>query len=163
MGDYMKFDKKTLFFRVLTTVCTVLLIAFIFYNSIKPAKESSESSGRVLALLNNIFEFFGIGPVFNQNIVRTLAHFGEFGLLGVLSSLSFQSFLRHKRKNMIFSVFTVASVALIDECIQLFSDGRAFQIEDMFIDISGGVVGALLVFIVLCLVDVSRKRRFKNE
>lgn len=153
MGDYMKFKSKWfLTCRILFTVLTLLLIGFIFSNSVQTADVSSVSSGRIMNFLNGICGALGLKFVFTQEIVRTLAHFGEFGLLGVLSLLSTLSCFGIKVKSLILSFAVFSLTALADECIQLFSDGRAFQLSDLVIDISGGLLGAVAVFLIALLV-----------
>lgn len=153
MGDYMKFKQKSLLFaRILLSFLTLLLVAFIFSNSMQNAEVSGASSGRIMAFLNNLMSIFGIDFVFTQVIVRTLAHFCEFGLLGVLSMLTMLSFFSVKAKSMLLSMLCFSLVALIDECIQLFSEGRAFEVSDLVIDITGGLLGAVCVFLIALLI-----------
>ena len=150
MGDYM--SKSTLISRILFTVLTLFLIVFIFSNSIQTADDSSASSGRVVDFLNSICGALGMKFTFTQEIVRPLAHFCEFGLLGVLSLLTALSYFGVKAKSFIYSAVSFSVVAITDEIIQLFSDGRAFQLSDMGIDISGGILGAVTVFLFALLV-----------
>lgn len=162
MGDCMKFDKKKQIFRVITTILTLLIIAFIFYNSLMPAGESSQSSGRVLRFLNGICEFLGLGSLFTHSFVRTLAHFSEFAVLGASSLLMYLSYLGFKVRDLILALATVLSVAITDECIQLFSAGRTFQFEDIFVDFSGGTLGASFLFLIIFVVKIIKRRRYKN-
>lgn len=105
-----------------------------------------------MAFLNGICGALGLEFTFTQAVVRTLAHFCEFGLLGVLSLLTALSYLGVKAKTLIISIASFSFTAFIDECIQLFSDGRAFQLSDLVIDISGGLLGAVAVFLIALLV-----------
>lgn len=166
MGDYMNSKAKSkIFLRILLSALTLLLIVFIFSNSVKNAEESSASSGRVVAFLNSVCAFFGLKFSFTQAVVRTLAHFCEFGLLGVLSQLMFLSYFGVKAKAIISSVITVVFTALTDEIIQLFSEGRAFQLSDLIIDFSGSLLGLVAVFLIAMLVKnryLGNQRRNKN-
>ena len=163
MGDCMKKTKtSTLILRVVFTTLTVLFVVFIFSNSFQTASVSSQSSARVLAFLNSVCEFINIKPFFTQKIVRTLAHFCEFGLLGVLSTITYLSYFAVKAKTLEFSLATVFCTALIDECIQLFSDGRAFQFSDIIIDVSGGLLGLVGTFLIAFLIN-NRKKYIKRD
>lgn len=152
--------KSLVVMRVVFTLLTFVLIIFIFSNSLKNAEDSSASSGLVTAFLNSVISSLGLKFQLTHEIVRTLAHFSEFGLLGVLSILMYLSYFSIKAKTMIFSVCTFSLTALTDECFQIFSDGRAFQFSDMAIDISGAMLGAVVVFLIALLV---RNRNIKVQ
>ena len=153
MGDYMKNKHIALLMaRILLCVFTLSLVVFIFYNSMQTATDSNASSGRIMTLLNNLCTSLNLNFSFNQENVRTLAHFSEFGLLGVLSVLTFLSFFAVKAKSLVLSVIFSVSTALTDECIQLFSNGRAFQFSDLIIDITGSLLGIVGVFLIALLI-----------
>lgn len=164
MGDYMKIRSNALLVaRILLCVLTLSLIVFIFSNSIQTASVSSVSSGRVMNFLNSICTTLNLNFVFTQEIVRTLAHFCEFGLLGVLSQLTFISFFGTKAKALISSVVASVSTALVDECIQLFSDGRAFQLSDLVIDFAGSLLGIVGVFLIALLIYNQKNKVSEKE
>lgn len=159
MGDYMKFKSKGLWVaRILLCILTLSLVVFIFSNSMQTASVSSESSGRIMGFLNYLCTSLNIKYTFTQPVVRTLAHFAEFGLLGVLSSLAFLSFWGVKVKTLIGAVVFSSATALTDECIQLFSDGRAFQFSDLVIDFTGSLLGIVGVFLIALLIYIHNKR-----
>lgn len=153
--------------RVIFTFLTTALIIFIFSNSLKNAEDSSASSGFFTALINSFISSLGFKFQLSHDFVRTFAHFSEFGLLGVMSMLMYLSFFAVKAKTMIISVCTFSLTALIDECFQLFSDGRAFQLSDIAVDISGGLLGAVVVFLVAMLIYSKnikvQRRKFNGE
>lgn len=164
MGDYMKIKSKSVWVaRILFTLLTASLLVFIFSNSAQSADVSSVSSGRVMFFLNSICRAAGLNFTFTQPIVRTLAHFCEFGLLGVLSLLTALSYFGVKAKTLLVSVALFSFTAITDECIQLFSDGRAFQLSDMVIDITGGLLGAVSVFLIALLVHNHKNRVSDKE
>ena len=93
MGDCMKIKGKSLLvLRIFLLLSTLALMVFIFSNSTKTADVSSESSGRIMYMLNRICAALNLRYTFDQVIVRTLAHFCEFGLLGVLTLCTAISF-----------------------------------------------------------------------
>lgn len=164
MGDYMNRRHIALWVaRILLCILTLSLVVFIFSNSMQTATASNASSGRVLFFLNNICASLNLNFTFNQEIVRTLAHFCEFGLLGVLLVLTFLSFFGVKAKSLILSVLFSVSTALTDECIQLFSDGRAFQFSDLLIDFTGSLLGIVGVFLIALLINNHRIKISEKE
>lgn len=152
MGDYMKITGKSpLMIRVVLVLLTLLLVGFIFSNSVKTADASSVSSGRIMDMLNRICTALNLNITFSQEIVRTSAHFCEFGLLGVLALCTALSWFGVKLKSFLASVAVFSLTSVIDECIQLFADGRAFQFSDLLIDMCGGILGATVVFLIAVL------------
>ena len=154
----MIIDKKCTIKRIISTFFTVLIITFIFWQSMKPASESSVSSGRVVTLLNNIFSTLGMGEPFTQNFVRTCAHFTEFGILGLSLCFMFNTYIEKMKTTFVFSLITSVLVAIFDECIQLFSYGRTFQLKDIIIDTSGA-----LIFIMLTSLLLYKAKRNKSK
>ena len=154
----MIIDKKCTIKRIISTFFTVLIITFIFWQSMKPASESSVSSGRVVTLLNNIFSTLGMGEPFTQNFVRTCAHFTEFGILGLSLCFMFNTYTEKMKFAFILSLITSVLVAVFDECIQLFSYGRTFQLKDIIIDTTGA-----LIFIMLTSLLLYKAKRNKSK
>ncbi len=140
----------------IVAVLTLLCISFIFGNSLKNSVESSEQSSAVKEFLVSIASFFGIDANINVAKLRNFAHVAEFLALGVcLSSLSL-FFLRKKGAittprlwvALSLGVITGIIIAVSDELIQLFSDGRACDIRDVMLDSLGIVLGTLCVLTV---------------
>ena len=125
-------------FRILAVLTTL----FIFSNSLKTASISSEESGRIVMIVSWILEQFGkiVDPEVLQNIVRKVAHFAEFGLQGFLL---FGCFDRKAKDRIVYVLFLGLFTACTDEFLQLFSEGRGSQIQDVFIDFAGTVAGFL--------------------
>lgn len=140
--------------KIRLAVCaalTVAILGFILGNSMLPAAESGTLSGGLRDLLGQIFP-----ALFTENgehILRKLAHFAEFAALGGCLCWLFKML----RKPMVAAVACGVAVAVIDECIQLFSLGRSFLISDMVLDSAGVTVGTLLLL--LCNAIVNGKTR----
>jgi len=49
------------------------------------------------------------------------------------------------------------SIAIIDETIQLSSPGRAFELSDLALDISGSVAGSMLILVICKMKEGSLK------
>lgn len=79
----------------------------------------------------------------SHSVLRKIAHATEFALLGVvvakLMNFDFKKYCWH-------FLLSGLGVAFFDETIQLFSEGRAAQISDVWIDLGGYFVGGLLAF-----------------
>lgn len=129
--------KKKHIFAILALLMTV----FIFWNSARPAVESAQSSGRFVVFLDKLLLYFGVHIDYDamQKLVRKAAHIAEFLVQSMLIAGSFSG---KYRKRIVYILFFGLLTACTDEYIQLFSDGRAGLIGDIFIDFSGTAVGA---------------------
>lgn len=140
---------------VVLGVLTLLWTGFIFSMSLQPADQSKELSGGLLTVILGFLESlcsFAVSREFLHHLIRKLAHFGEFFILGGFSS----GFLQAKKKPLRFALFYGALVALTDETIQFFTDGRAMRVTDMAIDILG-VSAAMMLLFLFVLWDKKRK------
>ena len=98
--------------------------------------------------------FVGMGNV-TDHLVRKLAHFTEFAAFGAV-----MAYLLHiERKKTFFHVSYTAlcgmAVAVIDEGIQLFADGRGAQVQDILLDTGGSVFGIAVALLVLALLSLN--------
>ena len=159
----------------------VITLLFIWVNSIFPAELSSKESGWVQRLLRPALDFLysgrieasldalaprlpapldravlGVkaalegllahGPTY---VVRKAAHFSEYALLGIFMALLFASLNGRRRFFLPEGACLVA--ALIDEGIQLFSEGRGSSLRDVCIDFSGATLGVLVALLILTI------------
>ncbi len=125
----------------------------IWFNSLMPADVSSEQSGFIVGIINSLFDWMNISidQSLLSAIIRKLAHFIEFSVLGYLYfNISFK---QSNKKNLIIAILLGIVVAIIDECIQLFVDGRAFMLTDIGIDSSGVITGSLIGLLIYSLVN----------
>ena len=153
-------------FRVIVFALTAGMIAFAFIHSAMPASESSKESNSVLAFLSALLSGLGIHRELTGLFVRKLAHFSEFTVIGGLLTSCAYSFDRFKPYRYIFAVlFTGLFTAVIDEFIQLFSDGRSGEIVDVLLDFSGVVTGTLimLLFYKIYINIRTKSKRDKKE
>jgi len=143
--------KNKIIFRVLT----ILVTLFIFSNSLKTAQVSSAESGTFVDILRAILGWIGKDADYGtlQNIVRKTAHLAEFALQGCLLLGCFSGRIRDR---LIYVLFFGLLTSCTDEFLQLFFEGRGSQIQDVFIDFAGTVVGLWFGSIVTCV-----KRRIK--
>ncbi len=118
---------------------TVLWTGLIFLQSALPFDTSRTESSGLLAFVQIFL------PWMSHNMLRKAAHFIEFCVLGVFMSTTF----RYMRNYILIKpLFFTLAVALCDESIQLFSPGRAAAVQDVWLDFSGAVFGALIVWLI---------------
>ena len=82
-------------------------------------------------------------------LVRKAAHFSEYALLGYLMGLL--CVRKNGRSRFFLPEAGCLAAALIDEGIQLFSEGRAAQLRDVCIDLSGATLGLIVALILLAV------------
>lgn len=121
-----------------------LTLCYIWGNSLLPAEASGAFSTAVKEWLNQLLSLFFPGEgITDTGLLRKSAHAIEFAVFGAEVTLLFApAFLRRLPIVAAFGVF----VPLIDETIQLFVEGRAGQVRDIWIDMGGFTVGVLLAY-----------------
>lgn len=132
--------------KKIITIFTILIICFIWGNSLLPASVSSSFSNFVTDIINFLFggtEQTGESIV-QDGLIRKIAHFTEFATLGCLVILP-----RATKKHLAVVLLSGMSVALIDETIQIFSDGRGSQVSDIWIDLIGFIIGSLVTYFIV--------------
>ena len=141
---------------VLLAFCTVFTMAFIFYQSLQNGEQSGAASGNVSdVVVDVVVPDLPQRPEWEQNNmkhkvqewVRTAAHAIEFAALGfffcaVVLVLSLAESIALPYKLLASFLFSV-TVALIDETVQIFVEGRSFELRDIGVDTLGATVGIL--------------------
>ena len=124
-----------------------LWIGVILINSLLPGDLSSLESGYVVDVMFSIFDFFGYTPdiMTLHQVIRMTAHFVEFMILGILLAIDFRQLHYPWYKLLI----VILVIALLDETIQIYTPGRAFELMDIVIDLLGGTLGYLLIRYIL--------------
>ena len=136
--------KKQTFF----IIAAILITLFIWGNSMIPAHYSNMESNLVLSPVKKIANAHsGITELPKIIVVftRKSAHILEFALQGFLLAGCFSGIFK---KRIIYVLFFGLMTACIDEFIQLFPDGRAAMIQDVFFDFAGTVLGLLVFFFI---------------
>lgn len=149
--------------RLLYIILNILIICFIFYNSIKNGEESSNASRVVLNYINQFFEIIGTEINITGYFIRKMAHFVEFFALGLSITLLFNSFLELKIQILGYPLFLCTIIPVLDEYIQKFSIGRSSEVSDILIDFSGAFFGIILIFIISIIknkITKDKKYRF---
>lgn len=158
----MKNNRASVRFTAIIFVLTALMLLFCWVHSCFPASVSSQESDGFYRVFYWFFGLFGAGPIVTQHIVRKLAHFSEFAAVGGLLLSCAYCFDRMRPQRYAVQVlFAGLSAALIDETIQLFIEGRAGMIADVWIDFAGVVTGALLLLAFYAV--YRRTKRFNRK
>lgn len=122
----------------------LLITIYIFSNSCKVAVVSTENSD---VIVNYVSEFSSAGRNILTIFVRKFAHIAEFFLQSVSACLFLNS-LGKFPKNIIYILFGGLFTACCDEFIQLYVDGRAGLVTDIFLDFAGTCVGILFCVVI---------------
>ena len=160
MDKQTKEKRTRAVWKIVLTLIYALYAAWIFSNSLKTADASTEQSGSVVDVVQSVFAtIFPNGWVANAQgedlarfhaIVRGVAHFLEFALLGALSIWACRAYTKEKKWYLVPFLVSLI-VAVVDECLQLFADGRAFEWTDILIDFGGVITGVAFAFLTLII------------
>lgn len=144
--------------------CSILLglnLLFIWGNSALPAEISGKISASLSTflarLVNHLFPI-GITPSGGgAYLLRKLAHFAEFAWLGLcltwLSDILSQQGIHRLTMPAFFGLLT----AVVDETIQIFSQGRSSSLVDVWIDTAGVCVGIVVWFFCYAILASDKK------
>ena len=125
----------------LCNVLIVMLLVFIWGNSLLTGEMSMVFSDWVKELLSFLFSGEGSGAGTGSGLLRKIAHFTEFTALGCL--LCWRAGMLKKQTYVPF--LWGAAAACIDECIQIFTPGRSPMVMDVLLDSCGVLTGLLLL------------------
>lgn len=152
-------NNKARTLRIVLCVLDVLMISFIFINSMFSADVSSQQSLGVREFINHILSLLNINFVFTEHIVRKCAHFAEYFVLGLLLYSTAHAYADKIKHNVMSALLSGMSVAVIDEIIQIFSPGRSCQFLDVVLDFCG----ITLAVIVMVLIFRLKYKFFKDK
>ena len=137
-----KYLKKILYFLYL-----LLILAFIFGNSIASREDSANQSGAIVESINHILHKVNSPFLIKDIVVRKLAHFTEFFILGA----SFFGYWVLDKKvsfiNTFYSVFASCIVAMTDETIQIFSN-RGSMLLDVWLDFFSATLAIFTFYLI---------------
>ncbi len=144
-------------------ICLILLalnILFIWCNSLLTREISSAFS----KLVGRFFGLFVSGPLTpaegeGHGILRKIAHFTEFTTLGVLMGWHVRMLDLRKWSYVALPILSGLVIAFVDETIQYFIPGRGPGLLDVGIDLSGVVIGTVLISLIAL---ISQKKKLCN-
>ena len=102
---------------------------------------------------------------FHHLVRKFIGHFSLFLVNGVLASLFFMFYFEKNDKKNLLSVgassLSIILLSIITELLQFLSPGRGPAVEDVLLDIFGGVVGILVVIIIFMIIQLFKKKKEK--
>lgn len=124
--------------QIIAIILTLIVMAFIYYNSSQDSAASSAASDHVVKWLQSHDIYL------SAFAVRKLAHFCEFALLGFLLVFALGG-------KVLAAAILGIIYACTDEFHQTFVSGRAGQLPDVGIDGAGVICGMTLAAILLVI------------
>lgn len=138
-------------------------IGFLFSNSLTPALQSSQDSGRVLMLVHQVLSRIGIEALWlTEHVLRKCAHFAEYTGLGVLLSQNIRLFAGPFSMKVMVQLLAGMLIPFVDETLQLFTEGRSGQLSDVWLDMSGVLAGTLLFWLLFSFWKQACTRTFEG-
>ena len=157
----MTSDIKRKIVKITYCIYLILLICFIFGNSMSSIDESAEQSTAILDAVNNLVESVGLPFKFEHIFIRKTAHIIEFVTLGA----SLFGFLvlnkKVKSENCVYCAFFCCLVAMTDETIQFFCE-RGSMVVDVWLDFVSAVVGISISYLIYYFI-CKKTDRFSNS
>lgn len=138
---------------VLTCLLVIWMLVIFMFSNANGTNSQKTSDGLTKSVINTVSKVTKKKVSKKQEnkiiqdtsfIVRKTAHFTIYLILGVLVYLTLNSYGINKRIIIYSGIFCML-YAISDEIHQLFSDGRAFMILDIFIDTIGGIIGVFII------------------
>lgn len=152
--------------RVIAYFFTLLVMGSIFYFSAQPATKSKKTSSSITKkIVSVVTKNKKISATKKKELekkwektIRKIAHFSLFALLGICAFISASlTFIKKGshfiQKDALFSLIFCLLYAISDEIHQRFVPGRSGQITDVLIDLSGSLVGILIISTILYLIN----------
>jgi len=137
---------------IVFSLASIGVICWIFSNSLADGEKSTQQSGQVKEVVDTVLTAVSGKPVdVPMLVIRKLAHFTEYFIMGICLYLAFY-FFRVRKIFVIIPCVIAVIVPIIDENIQLTSDGRTFAVTDMLIDMGGAACGIAATFGICALV-----------
>ena len=127
-------------------ILLLLIIAFIWGQSLQPGTISHGESRRVLGLVQELLGHNVLTDWLTDNKIRRLAHLTEYGVFGLVASLGAWRKWGRGCKKWVLALGVV--IASLDETIQFFAGGRAATWHDVCVDAAGVMVGIVAVWLI---------------
>jgi VanZ family protein len=165
-----------LLLKILLPIACLAWVVFIFSNSLQTAEQSSVQSTTVVDTVQQVAKVIApeskianaTGSAYEKlhAVIRSFAHFTEFAVLGVLLGWCYFAYTLKWKYFFIPGLF-VLLVPILDEWMQSFVEGRAWEAFDLLLDVLGGAAGimfaALSVVVGLLICEKATKRKPKRQ
>ena len=139
----------------LNRLLTVLLLTFIWGNSLLPGEISGRVSDWVKDILAMLLPGEVPGVTTGGGLLRKIAHFSEFAALGMCMTWR----RRMLEKKTITALLLGFGAACVDETIQVFVPDRGPSLRDVAIDTCGVAAGMALLLLAHKLVKKSKNSK----
>ena len=139
----------------LNRLLTVLLLCFIWGNSMLPGEISGRFSDWVKSILAMLLPGDVPGVTTGGGLLRKIAHFSEFAMLGMCLTWRFGMLEKKKILALVYGF----GVACVDETIQRFVPDRGPSLRDVAIDTCGVAAGICLLLLVNKFVRNNKKSK----
>lgn len=128
-------------------IAAILVTIFIFSNSLQDAASSTQQSDVFVDAVVSTIQTADISADRSdvEYLVRKFAHFLEFAVQGLFITLCFDVPFKKRLYRVLLAGFLTGCT---DEFIQLFSNGRAAMLQDIFIDTTGCLAGFLAIWFI---------------
>jgi len=135
--------------KIFYLLLSLLMIAFIFGNSMMDASDSNNESRFIMNFVRYLLDWLGFHVQISQlhHIVRKCAHFTEFALEAFFVVKALAAFGMRRQTWLAYALLIGLLTAVIDENIQLYSIGRSSQVSDILLDFSGTLAGVIVAWI----------------
>ena len=147
---------KRRIYIIISWMFVIACMCFIFWMSGFNAAESSSMSDSVIRKILAVF-----GEEFSSFVVRKAAHMLEFCALAMTLYNAIYSTWQRKLTPVLAFVCTVL-YAVTDEIHQLFVEGRACRVFDVFVDSCGALIGIIISIIIFKNLLLIKERGNKN-
>lgn len=162
-----KKDIAYLILGIVFILASAAMICWIFSNSLANGEESTQQSTDVKEVIDT-----ALTAVSGKDVdvplltIRKLAHFTEYFMLGICLYLAFY-FFKTRKIFILIPCAVCLIVPIIDENIQLTSDGRTFAVTDMLIDMGGAACGMAITLgicaLILHIIKSRKARRSRQD
>ena len=129
---------------------SLLIIAFIFGNSMMDATDSNSESRFLTAFVQNVLNWLGFHVPIGElhHAIRKCAHFTEYALEAFFVAKTLTAFRVRRQTWLAYALLIGLLTAVIDENIQIYSIGRSGQVTDVLLDFSGTIVGVVMAMLI---------------
>lgn len=147
IGNHFVLVKRIQTKKVIKWLLLILWLGFIFYMSSESGGTSSNTSGRVLNIVESVLPFVKDNVKFFTMLIRKSAHILEYFILGILIFEVIKEYRLSNKEILLFSLLLSLLCATMDEIHQLFVVDRVGRIMDVAIDSIGYVLSICLLFL----------------
>ncbi|WP_058486637.1 VanZ family protein [Defluviitalea phaphyphila] len=139
-------------------IITLLWMSVIFYMSSRPIDLSRQDSAWVLEKINmatkeEALDLENVEAMSLQNWIRKTAHVIIFAGLSILLYVSLYGYVGKSIKTGFIAWILTVIYAITDEVHQYFVPGRGSQIQDVFRDSKGALVGCIIMVGIFLLIE----------